>query len=486
MSEVKSKKAPKRKETTPDSLGSYTDFLSRKYQSVRNGLKCTFMPKEAFNFQQELIEWSLATGRSALFEDCGLGKTLQELTWSENVVRQTNGNVLVLAPLAVSSQTVREGEKFGIEVHREYKKGITVTNYEQMHKFDSKDFIGLVADESSVLKNFDGIYRKQITEFMRQIPYRLCGTATAAPNDYTEVGTTSEALGYLGHLDMLNRFFRNQNNTSDTRGRWRPTDRQTKGGAQLHAWEGKHWRFKGHAERAFWQWMCSWSRAIRKPSDLGYEDLNFILPELTERQHVIECDYTLSDYLFSTEAVTLNEQREERRMTLKERCEKVASLVAHDKPALVWCHLNEEGKLLKNLISGATEVSGNDSTEVKEEKLLSFIDGQSRVLITKPKIGGFGLNLQHCSHVTFFPSHSFEQYYQGVRRCWRFGQKNPVTVDIVTTEGERKVLQNLQRKAVASDRMFTSLVAEMKNELSIQRSKAFEHVQQNPSWLISK
>lgn len=466
-------------------LNGYHEFLKRKSQSDnRSGFAPTFIPKQAKDFQGAMIEWACSMGRAALFEDCGMGKTLQELAWGQNVVEHTNKSVLNLAPLAVSSQTIREGEKFGIEVRKVGNpfRGIVTTNYEQLHKLDPNDFAGVICDESSILKNFDGKYRRDITEFLKKISYRLLGTATAAPNDYTELGTSSEALGYLGHIDMLNRFFKNQNNTSDTKGRWRGTDILTRGGAQLHAWEGKQWRFKGHAEVPFWRWVCSWGRAMRRPSDLGFSDEGFNLPAYTEREFIVETENLLDGFLFPVDAVTLNEQRDERRKTITERCEKIVELTDHDRPALVWCHLNEEGELLKQLIPGCVEVSGKDSNDKKEEKLLDFAEGRARVLITKPKIGGFGLNFQHCSHVTFFPSHSFEQYYQGVRRCWRYGQKNPVIVDIVTTPGEAGVAKNLRRKAVAADRMFSMLVSEMRNELSIDRKHEFTKKEKLPSW----
>lgn len=467
---------------------NYSEFLEHKSSiGTRDGFAPIWIPKEAKDFQVAMIEWSLLMGRAALFEDCGLGKTMQQLAWAHNVVLHTNKNVLILAPLAVSSQTVREGEKFGIEVRRshngEVHKGLTVTNYEQLHKFRPEDFVGVVCDESSILKNYDGVFRGEVTEFMKKMPYRLLCTATAAPNDYTELGTSSEALSYLGHIDMLNRFFKNQNNTTDIKGHWRKTGFVGKGGAQLAAWEGKLWRFKGHAETPFWGWVCSWARAMRRPSDLGFEDGEFLLPPFTEREFVVESEHSLDGFLFPVTAVTLQEQRDERKATVKVRCEKIAELTDHNRPALVWCHLNEEGRTLKNLIPDSVEVSGADSNERKEEKLLAFADGQVRVLITKPKVAGFGLNFQHCSHVTFFPSHSFEQYYQGVRRCWRFGQKNPVIVDIVTTEGERGVAQNLQRKAAAADRMFTNLVAEMQNELGIASKHSFTQKEEIPAWL---
>ncbi|WP_273704136.1 helicase C-terminal domain-containing protein, partial [Candidatus Accumulibacter vicinus] len=308
-----------------------------------------------------------------------------------------------------------------------------------------------------------------ITSFARKLPYRLLATATAAPNDFIELGTSSEALGYLGHMDMLNRFFKNDLNNS-AQGRM--------GGEVIK------WRLKGHAELPFWRWVCSWARAVRRPSDLGFDDARFVLPELRVVEYVVETETVADGFLFALSAVGLDEQREERRRTLKERCARVADLVnPTGQPALVWCHLNDEGDQLEDMIPDSIQVSGADSDDKKEGKLLDFAEGRARVLITKPKIGAWGLNYQHCNHITFFPSHSFEQYYQGVRRCWRFGQERPVTVDIVTTEGERGVLRNLQRKAEQADKMFSNLVAEMNAAQAIDRASVFTKTQELPQWL---
>lgn len=433
-----------------------------------------------FDFQRDLVQWALAQGRAALFADTGLGKTLQQLVWSDEVVRRTNGNVLILTPLAVSHQTIAEAEKFDIEARRSIDgtahRGITVTNYERLHYFDPSDFAAVVCDESAILKSFDGARRNEITAFMRHVPYRLLCSATPAPNDYTELGTSSEALGYLGHVDMLNRFFVNDNKTVDLKGKWR-------GRGAPRERVGPGWRFKGHAEDPFWRWVTSWARAIRKPSDLGYDDGAFELPPLIEQQHIVTSTTVPDGMLFAIEAISLAEQRAERRRTLDERCQRVAELVDHDAPALVWVHLNDEGDQLERLIPGAVQVSGSESDEAKEEKLVAFARGEARVLVTKPRIAGWGLNFQHCAHVTFFPSHSFEQYYQGVRRCWRFGQTRPVTVDIVTTEGERRVLDNLQAKARAADAMFTRLVEFMNDSLAVQRAEGFTQEEQVPEWL---
>lgn len=781
-------------------MNDYEKFIEGKSQGgINSGFDPVYLPDFLFDFQKSLVEWSIRKGRSAIFADCGLGKTPMQLVWAENIVRKTNKPTLIITPLAVAAQHIREGEKFGIECHRSSdgspKPNITITNYEQLHKFNPDDFGGAVCDEcfapdtlveifdngvvyskeiryiqvnekiinatgvdtvaechrrkvnrayaftfngrrviasenhpwltqrgwvpsrsiretdwlletteamrilrgdvcsenssecereilreimlsemadeptgtlsesshegntckdrqesfalvenyqggakecsaircleadaqsgnkgtgepsieshepqtfrawrkreghdsaaiatlggvtewmgervclitwgknsrlsdllqagfgrtesqdcdrsrralpsfkegtgcekgckagffrvesievlerghpdlecfadpkgdiyfydigltrhpsftvngvlvhnSSILKSFKGVHKQEITVFMRKMNYRLLATATAAPNDYVELGTSSEALGYMGHMDMLGKFFKNDQNTSAAGG----------GG---HGIGGKRfgdqtkWRFKGHAELPFWKWVCSWARAVRKPSDLGFDDSKFVLPPLYERQHLVNVKNLADGMLFALPAHGLQEQRDERRRSINERCEKVAELVKGNKPALVWCHLNPEGDLLERLIPGAVQVSGDDCDEVKEERLMGFEDGKIRVLVTKPKIAGWGLNFQQCSHVTFFPSHSYEQYYQGVRRCWRFGQKNAVTVDVVTTDGELNVLRNLQRKAGQADRMFSNLVAEMNNALHIAKTETNKTKEKIPSWLKIK
>jgi hypothetical protein len=453
---------------------NYAEFLQAKTQAgADSGFAPVWMPSFLFDFQHEIVEWAVRKGRAAIFADCGLGKTPMGLTWASNVARKTGKPVLYLTPLAVSSQTIREAHKFDIDAIQSREGGskghIVVTNYERLHYFNSADFSGVVCDESSILKSFAGHRRGEITTFMRKVPYRLLQTATAAPNDYIELGTSSEALGYMGHMDMLNRFFKNDLNNS-AQGR-------------MHG-EVIKWRLKGHAEQPFWRWVCSWARAIRRPSDLGFDDSRFILPPLNEVEHLVEAQSLAEGMLFALPAQGLKEQREERRRTVQERCEQVASLVNKTgQPALVWCHLNDEGDMLESLIPDAVQVAGSDSDERKEERLEAFADGKARVLITKPKIGAWGLNFQHCNHVTFFPSHSFEQYYQSVRRCWRFGQTRPVRVDIITTEGERGVMRNLQRKAEQADTMFSHLVAEMNHAQHLERIKTPTKAMELPTWL---
>jgi len=455
-------------------VDNYAAFLDRKLGvEVGNGFDPLWMPEFLYDFQEHLVKWSVIQGRGAIFADCGLGKTPMQLVWAENVYRKTGKPVLILSPLAVAAQTVQEGAKFGIEVVRSNdgtpSAGLTVTNYHRLHNFDPEKFGGLVCDESSILKSFDGAYRHEITEFMKRVQYRLLATATAAPNDYVELGTSSEALGYLGHTDMLNRFFKNDMNNS----------------AAGRAY-GKviGWRFKGHAEQHFWRWVCSWARSCRRPSDLGFDDARFILPRLTETEHLIQAKTRRPGMLFDLPAVGLREERDEMRRTLHERCEFAADIAnGLSEPVIVWCHLNAEGNLLEKLIRDSIQVQGSDDPDKKEATFSAFSRGDLRVLVCKPKIGAWGLNWQHCARVLYFPSHSYEQYYQAVRRCWRFGQERPVQVDIVTTESGHGIMENLRRKSIQADGMFSSLVSHMTDALRIDGSRKFKLKEEIPTWL---
>ncbi len=462
---------------------TYDEFLESKAQdSAFSGFDPVFMPSFLFDFQSAVVDWNCRKGKSADLLDCGMGKTAIELVWAENVVRKTNRPVLILTPLAVAAQFIREAHKFGIDATRSNDgtahPGINITNYEKLHLFNAADFAGCVCDESSAIKNFNGKRKAMVTEFLRTLKYRLLGTATAAPNDYIELGTSSEAIGVMGYMDMLNRFFKNDQNTSDTKGRWTgfaaPRQLQTPG-----------WRFKGHAEIPFFRWVCSWARAGRRPSDLGeFEDSRFVLPTLIEREHIVETRTMADGMLFALPAANFQEEREERRRTINERCEMAAKLVANTgKPFVIWCHLNDEGDLLEKLIPDAIQVSGADDDEVKEQAYEAFATGQSRGIITKQKIGGWGLNWQHCAHVVEFATHSFEQHYQGVRRCWRFGQNNPVINDLIVTEGEKGVKDNMRRKSEAADKMFTMLVRHMNEALRIEAGYKFNKRVEFPSWL---
>ena len=452
-------------------MSDYANLLHRKSQlDGMEGFEPVWEPDFLFPFQAGLVDWSIRKGRAAIFADCGLGKTPMQLVWAENVARHTGRPVLVLTPLAVAYQTAQEAQKFGIDasVSRDgrYTSPITVTNYDRIHLFDSTKVAGVVCDESSAIKAFDGTRRAEVTAFMRKAPYRLLCTATAAPNDYIELGTSSEALGHLGHMDMLSRFFINNLKNSASR------------------YQGKQaeWRFKGHAEQHFWRWVASWARAMRRPSDLGFDDDGFDLPPLRVHQHVVEARTTRPDTLFDMPATSLIEEREEQRRTLVERCEKVAELAVGTDPFVAWCQLNDEADTLVKMIPGAVQVSGSDDPDEKERKLIAFSRGEIRVLVTKPIIGAWGLNWQHCSRMAFFPSHSYEQYYQAIRRSWRFGQKNPVDVHIVTTEGGSNALKYLTRKSDQGDQMFRELVLHMTDAMNIDRTANYTRTVEVPSW----
>lgn len=405
-------------------MTDYERFLLVKSQMAPDaGFAPIWVPDFLFDFQKALVEWAVRKGRAAILADCGLGKTPCQLVWAENVVRHTNGRVLVLTPLAVAQQTVREADKFGVEatLSRDGRfpgqARIVVTNYDQLHHFDANDFAGVVCDESSILKAYDGATRKAITRFLSKRPYRLLCTATAAPNDYTELGTSSEALGELSYSDMLRRFFAQL----DDKGQAREQRKQDEAEALIASNPSYYkklafrvsqtigqWRLKHHAIQPFWRWVASWARALRKPSDLGYDDGPFLLPPLEERDHVIKPETPAPGWLFDLPAVGMHEERQERKRTLEQRCGYVADLVNHDRPAVVWCHTNDEGNLLTRLIPGAEQVAGRTPDERKIELYQAFADRTLRVLVIKPKIGAWGLNWQHCSHVVTFPSHCYD------------------------------------------------------------------------------
>ena len=457
-------------------MSDYATFIANRAQLADSGgFEPDLLPAHLFDYQTNLVEWAVRKGRGAIFADCGLGKTPMSLAWAEQIHHHTGKPVLFLTPLAVGFQIATEATKFGhdaaISRDGSITAPITITNYEQLDKFDWTRFGGVVCDESSAIKAFDGSRRAEVTEFMRRIQYRLLGTATAAPNDYIELGTSSEALGYLGCMDMLTRFFVNDNRSVSSRGR-------DMGGKALE------WRLKGHAEKPFWRWVSSWARAIRRPSDYGYSDDHHQLPELVVRETKVEAHRPAEGTLFDVPAHGLREEREENRRTMIERCEAAAAAISDAETAVAWCHLNDESAMLTDIIPGAVEVAGSESPEAKEDKLAAFTRGEIRVLVTKPAIGAWGLNWQHCHRMTYFPSHSYEQWYQAVRRCWRFGQQHPVQVDVITTEGGSRVLANLQRKADQADRMFSELVAHMNQARAID-AHDYSTPLEVPSWLAS-
>ena len=425
-------------------MSAYEQFLQAKaVLDPATGLKnLPSLNSMLFDFQRDIVRWALRRGRAAIFADCGMGKTPMQLEWARHIP----GNVLILAPLAVSAQTVREGEKFGVAVRYcraqgQAQPGITVTNYEMLDHFDPAYFTGIVLDESSILKAYDGKTRTRIIEAFAKTPFRLACTATPAPNDYMELGNHAEFLGVMSRVEMLSMFFVHD------------------GG------ETQKWRLKGHAEAEFWKWLCSWAVMIRKPSDLGYEDGAFILPELVMHEHNVKVTDTLDGYLFPVEAETLQERIAARRETIAERVSDCAAIVNDtDRPFLVWCNLNNESEALIRAIQGAVEVKGSDALEDKERNLLAFSRGEIRVMVTKPSIAGHGLNWQHCADVAFVGlSDSYEQYYQAVRRCWRFGQTRSVNVHVITAETEGAVVANIKRKEADATRMAENMVEHMKD-----------------------
>ncbi len=457
-------------------MHDYDAFLNSKSQvGTAHGFEPTWFPDSMMDFQRSLSEWEIRRGRGATFADCGMGKSILCLTKCENVVRHTNGRALILTPLSVAPQFVTEGEKFGVQVThcRDGKvkgSGVYVTNYERLHLFDKNDFVMVGCDESGCLKDFESKRKDEVTEFMRTIPYRNLYTATAAPNDYDELGTSAESLGELGYQDMVSKFFKKET-TKDYLG-----------------WGRMKYKLRAYAERGFWQWVCSWARACRKPSDLGFEDGDFKLPPLVCKEHNVAARRAPAGSLFDSGARTLQDQREEQRRTLEERCEKVAELVKGRQRSIAWVNLNDEGNWLRKNIPNSREVSGATSEEEREEIVKWFTakmtkNDAPRILVSKPSLFGFGLNLQCCSHMTFFPSHSFERYYQSVRRCWRFGQMVQVDVDVVTTDGAAGVLANLQRKQDQAEEMFKQLVELMNESIRINRGSYGNQKAQVPSWL---
>lgn len=478
-------------------LSDYQAFLHRKTQlGSQGGFAPLWLPDTLFDFQRALVEWAILKGRGALFAGTGLGKTIMQLVWAENVVRHTNGRVLILAPVGVGAQTVHEGEKFGIECHRSRDgqlgaERIIVTNYEQLHQFDPADFVGVVCDESSRLKHFGGATQKQVTRFMAKLPYRLLCTATPAPNDFYELGTSAEALGEMGYMDMLSRFFKQNDQARFRRGQIDlAVARRTHHGhselAYREAQQMGQWHLKAHAETAFWRWVCSWARICAKPSDLGFDDGPFQLPPLHERQHIVVPARAPDGMLFSIPVFGLQEERAERRRTLEERCALVADLVSSHNYSMVWCHLNTEGDLLEKMIPNSVQVKGADSIEHKEEALEWFCRADSETpkrIISKATIFGYGINAQHCAHVVTFASHSWEQYYQSIRRCWRFGQNRPVMVDVISTEGEKHVRDNMLRKDTAAQEMFKKLVSHSSDALKLNRTNYHPVTVEVPSWI---
>lgn len=465
-----------------DCVSEYQEFLESKAQNGEFcGFSPAFIPSRAFPFQERALDWACRKGRSLAALDCGMGKSLIELAFAENIARETNGAVMLFAPMAVGYQMMIEAEKFGVEAHRTDGKvwpGINITNYEKMHRFNPNDFVGTVGDEASCIKAFNGKRRRELTEFMRRHSYRLLATATPAPNDQIELGAMSEALGELGQVDMLARYFKNDQNTSDQQGKW-------KGYAAPRQHVMPKWRFKGHAEKPFLRWLCSWMLAARKPSDLGFSDDGFILPHLIETEHIVKSRTLAPGMLFEAPASNMPEEREERRRTIPERCEKAAELVyGTGEQSVIWCDLDDEGDLLTEIIPGSKQICGKHSEEYREEVYRAFTAGELKDLIIKRKIGAWGMNWQHCGHVVSFATHSYEQYFQSIRRCWRYGRVGPVRSDLIATEGEIGTMENMKRKSHNADLLFSSMIAEANKAIRVDTSYKGNSPAESPAWLF--
>ncbi len=434
---------------TPAERAPYGEYIAGKARFARPcGFDARELSRDLFPFQRDIVAWALRRGRAAIFADCGMGKTIMQLEWARRVCDHTGGRVLILTPLAVAAQTAAEAERFGIDasVSRDGTPSgrITLANYEMLHRFTPSDFVGVVLDESSILKAYDSKTRAALVEAFSDTPYRLACTATPAPNDHIELGNHAHFLGIMSRQEMLATYFCHD------------------GG------ETQVWRLKGHAEVAFWRWMASWAAMIRRPSDIGHDDAGFVVPSLDIRTHVVRADIRVEGQLFAAAAETLTEQRAARRATMALRVAKVAELVASepDESWIIWCELNAEGDALTSAIPGAVQVAGADSEDAKESRMLGFSSGEHRVLVTKPSIAGFGMNWQHSARMAFVGlSHSYEQFYQALRREWRYGQARTVVAHVVSTDVEESVLRNVRRKQADHDRMADSMVEHMRDTM---------------------
>jgi len=441
----------------------YQKFIEQKsFTHISAGFEVESMDYPFFDYQYPITKWALKRGKAAIFADTGLGKTIMQLSWADQVAKHTNQPVLILAPLAVSNQTIDEGVKYGIHVEKlntdadVFGPGIYITNYEQLHKVKHQ-FKGIALDESSILKGMNGSRRKEITEFASSIPYRLSCTATPSPNDFMELGTQAEFLGIMSQIEMLAMFF--VNDMSDT---------------------GK-WRLKGHGQKRFFEWLATWSVVIRKPSDLGFDDTKHELPPINYVSHIIETDP--QDALFVEPAMGLQDRNKARKESVIDRVAKAAEIAnSINGPVLVWCNLNDESERLSDDINHSMEVKGSDKPEYKEKTLLAFSKNDVKCLITKPKIAGFGMNWQNCHNVIFVGlSDSWESYYQAVRRCWRFGQEHTVNVHIISADTEGAVVENIKRKDEQNKTLGAEMVKYMKTMMEKEIfSAATEKTEYNP------
>jgi superfamily II DNA or RNA helicase len=408
---------------------NYEQIIQRKSaSSLFDGVEPRALGGFLFPHQKDLTAWALRKGRAAIFADTGLGKTAMELSWASEVATQ-KGRVLILAPLAVAEQIVREGLKFGIAAkylrEDDQRSPIVITNYEMLSHFDASRFSGVVLDESSILKNFAVRTRDELIKTFAKTPYRLAATATPAPNDFTELGNHSEFLGIKSHVEMLAEYFVHDGATT------------------------QEWRLKGHAENSFWAWVCSWGAVVKTPADLGHDGSRFLLPPLNMREVIVESNSAAErNLLFAASSTNLNEQRRDRKATIEPRVAVAAKIAAqHNEPLIIWGELNDECDLAEATIPGAVQVKGSDSPEEKCARLEAFSQGRIKTLVTKSSIAGFGMNWQHCNRMIFLgASHSYEMVYQAIRRCWRFGQTRPVEVVIIRADTDEAIVANYRRK----------------------------------------
>jgi len=456
-------------------MDKYYEFLKKKQHTTGEfGFDPTWMPDMAFDFQECVISKAVRKGRMGVFADTGLGKTLIQVAIAENIVRKTNKRVLILTPLAVAFQFLDEAEKIGVGDIEHTKDGkhskkIVICNYERLHNLNPDDFECVMLDESSILKNFQGRTRDQIVAFIKRVRYRFLATATPSPNDFIELGNSSEALGYMGYMDMLTKFFKSNQGSADSNNRN----------------IGEKFYLKPHAERDFFAWVNQWSVMVKRPSDLGFSDEGYDLPELITNRHMVRNAKAWcidgQESMFAMPAKTMTEVREEQKLTVTERCEQAVQL-AEGRTSVYWCNLNDEGDLLDILDSDAVQIKGSMSIDKKEELLVAFANGEIDRLITKPKMTSMGLNWQHCNHTVYFPTWSYEQYYQSIRRFWRFGQTLPVTCDLVISEGQSRVIEALEQKTKKAIELYDNLVAHANQDFSFT-AKPFDKKIQLPEFL---
>jgi hypothetical protein len=450
---------------------NYQEFLAQKQSRIKTqGFEPGSVPELLFPFQRDLTKWAIRKGKAAIWAGCGLGKTLMQLSWADQVSRYTGKPVLILAPLAVSTQTQEEAKKIDLSVTRYGAGDLQITNYEQLHNVDSSLFSGIVLDESSCLKSFTSKHKNQIIDMFKYTPYKLCCSATPSPNDFTEIGNHSEFLDICSRSEMLSTYFVHDSG------------------------ETQKWRLKGHAEKEFFKWLATWAVMLNTPSDIGYDDNGFVLPKINYYQHIVKSKIA-DGFLFHQMASTLNERRQARKESLEERCSLAASLSAgSDEPWLYWCDLNAESTTITQKIHGAAEVTGSMKSDTKESRMIGFSKGDFKKLVTKAKIAQFGMNWQHCNNMVFVGlSDSFEAFYQAVRRCWRFGQKKPVNVHIVISEKEGSVLENIRLKELKAEQMQKKMIECMadisRKEINNTTKQTIEYKPNKkmevPAWMLS-